>query len=96
MTTFTRRPTRYLIIGALAALISTNLQFSAQATPTAIAIVMSSSFQISRLKSSESFTAFWVVIIEIWAEPNGVAPRELSKKQPKNLTEVRGSVAVGG
>jgi peptidoglycan hydrolase-like protein with peptidoglycan-binding domain len=40
MTTFTRRPTRYLIIGALAALISTNLQFSAQATPTAIAIVM--------------------------------------------------------
>jgi len=40
MTTFTRRPTRYLIIGALAALISTNLQISAQATPTAIAIVM--------------------------------------------------------
>ena len=40
MTTFTRRPTRYLIIGALAALISTNLQFSAQATPMAIAIVM--------------------------------------------------------
>ena len=40
MTTFTRRPTRYLIIGALAALISTNLQFSAQATPAAIAIVM--------------------------------------------------------
>jgi peptidoglycan hydrolase-like protein with peptidoglycan-binding domain len=40
MTTFTRRPTRYLIIGALAALISTNLQVSAQATPTAIAIVM--------------------------------------------------------
>jgi hypothetical protein len=40
MTTFTRRPTRYLIIGALAALISTNLQFAAQATPPAIAIVM--------------------------------------------------------
>ena len=40
MTTFTRRPTRYLIIGPNPALISTNLQFAAQATPTAIAIVM--------------------------------------------------------
>ena len=40
MTTFTRRPTRYLIIGALATLIATNFQYSAQATPNAIAIVM--------------------------------------------------------
>lgn len=40
MTTLTRRPTRYLIIGALAALISTNFQYSAQALPSGIAIVM--------------------------------------------------------
>ncbi len=33
-------PLPYSTIGALAALISTNLQFSAHATPTAIAIVM--------------------------------------------------------
>jgi hypothetical protein len=40
MTTFTRRPSRYLLIGLLVALISTTFQYSVQATPAAIAIVM--------------------------------------------------------
>ena len=40
MTTFTRRPSRYLLIGVLVALISTTFQYSVQATPAAIAIVM--------------------------------------------------------
>ena len=40
MTTFTRRPSRYLLIGVLVALISTTFQYSVQATPAAIAIVI--------------------------------------------------------
>lgn len=40
MTTFTRRPSRYLLIGVLVALISTHLVSTAEATPKSLAIAM--------------------------------------------------------
>lgn len=40
MTTLTRRPSRYLLIGVLAALISTHLVSTAEATPKSLAIAM--------------------------------------------------------
>lgn len=40
MTTLTRRPSRYLLIGVLAALISTHLVSTADATPNSLAIAM--------------------------------------------------------
>lgn len=40
MTTFTRRPSRYLLIGVLVAFISTHLVSTAEATPKSLAIAM--------------------------------------------------------